>query len=375
MNNQVSGMNRRFEAIDAFRGICALAVVVFHMNLTGSVTELMFFRGSSIFVDFFFVLSGFVLTHSYAFREKHDFRSFLMARFFRLYPLHLFMLVVFILLEIGKLLAYKYGGFIFNQAPFTGSTAISEIIPNLLLIHAWTPYTEHLTFNYPSWSISIEFYLYAIFFVTIMALTTRYILVWILSSSVAFFLIYQQSDVLVMPVLRGVACFFGGAVVYVIYKKSADLKFPFLLATATEFLSLIFIAMAVQSTFEYRSLTCSIAFLFAIWFFAFEAGLLSRYFKKTVFQYIGKLSYSIYMTHAAILFCLISITMAAQKFTGMELTLFQDGVRFLDFGMIYVNNLVVLATLVLVVYISSLTYKYVEVSGQKLNKKWVQNHR
>ena len=62
-------MNRRFEVLDAFRGICAVAVVIFHMHLVGSITELSFFRGSSIFVEFFFVLSGFVLAHGYAYKK------------------------------------------------------------------------------------------------------------------------------------------------------------------------------------------------------------------------------------------------------------------------------------------------------------------
>ena len=66
-------MRKRFEALDAFRGLCALSVVVFHMHLVGSITELNFFRGSTIFVEFFFILSGFVLAHGYGFKKKYWF--------------------------------------------------------------------------------------------------------------------------------------------------------------------------------------------------------------------------------------------------------------------------------------------------------------
>lgn len=62
-------MNKRFEALDAFRGICAISVVIFHMHFIDSITELSFFRGSAIFVEFFFILSGFVLAHGYGSRE------------------------------------------------------------------------------------------------------------------------------------------------------------------------------------------------------------------------------------------------------------------------------------------------------------------
>lgn len=179
-------MKKRFEALDAFRGICALSVVVFHMHLTGSITELSFFRGSAIFVEFFFVLSGFVLAHGYAYKENLKFFTFMKFRFFRLYPLHLFMFFVMFTLEIGKLLAYKYGGFVFNNLPFTNSFAIQEIIPNLLLIQSWTPYTDPLTFNFPSWSISIEFYMYALFFGSIVACSKNKVVVWLVSSLMAF---------------------------------------------------------------------------------------------------------------------------------------------------------------------------------------------
>ncbi len=60
----------RFETLDSLRGICAIFVVFFHMNIVGAFTELSFFRNSSIFVEFFFVLSGFVLAHSYLNKSK-----------------------------------------------------------------------------------------------------------------------------------------------------------------------------------------------------------------------------------------------------------------------------------------------------------------
>jgi len=149
-------MKQRFEVLDSFRGLCAISVVIFHMHLVGSLTEWDFFRGSSEFVDFFFVLSGFVLAHGYGFKENISFNRFVKARFFRLFPLHIFMLIIFVFIECGKFCAYKFGGFSFKYIPFTGIGAIGELIPNLLLIQSWTPFTEHVAFNSPSWSISIE---------------------------------------------------------------------------------------------------------------------------------------------------------------------------------------------------------------------------
>jgi len=362
-------VNKRFEALDAFRGVCALSVVVYHLRLVGSITGLNFFRGSDIFVQFFFVLSGFVLAHGYGFKDNLKFQVFMKGRFFRLYPLHFFMFFVFVFLELGKLFAYKHNGFIFNNQPFTNSFAISEMIPNLLLIQSWTPYTDHLTFNYPSWSISIEFYMYALLFFSIVIFKGNKILSWFATSLFAFVLIYLGSNILVDAVLSGLSCFFGGAFTYVIYKKLPHFKPSYILGSIIEFVLLVSIVLIVQSQFEHRSIVASLSFFITVFFFSFESGIFSQLLKMKPFQYAGKLSYSIYMTHAAILFCLISIAMIFQKITGSAIAPMIEERRFLNFGSSTINNLVVIIILAIVIYISSLTHKYIEINGQKLNKK------
>lgn len=362
-------MKQRFEALDAFRGLCALSVVVFHMHLVSSITELEFFKGSSIFVEFFFVLSGFVLTHGYGFKENLKFKIFMKARFFRLYPLHLFMFVVFVALEFGKLFAYKFGGFVFNNEPFTHSFAMSEMVPNLLLIQSWTPLTNHLSFNYPSWSISIEFYLYVLLFLSIVVFKRNRILSWIFISFIAFMLMYFESEIIMAPVLSGLSCFFGGAFTYVIYKKLSHFKPSYILGSIVEAILLTCVVLIVQSSVEHRFIIAPVLFLFTVLFFAFESGFFSTLLKVKPLQYVGKLSYSIYMTHAAILFCLISIAMVLQKMTGIEIAPMIETMRFLNFGGRMINNLVVILILAIVISISSLTYKYIELKGQKFKKK------
>ena len=61
-----------------------------------SISEVDFFNGSLLFVQFFFVLSGFVLAHSYC-EKKITFNSFILGRIFRIFPLHLSMLLLMIL--------------------------------------------------------------------------------------------------------------------------------------------------------------------------------------------------------------------------------------------------------------------------------------
>ena len=362
-------MKQRFEALDAFRGLCALSVVLFHLRVVGSVTEFDFFRGSAIFVEFFFVLSGFVLAHGYGFKEGPSFAVFMKSRFFRLYPLHAFMFFVFVLLELGKLLAHRFGGFEFNNEPFTNSFGVREIIPNLLLIQSWTPYTQATSFNYPSWSISIEFYMYAIFYASIVLLKSKRIIFWFVSSLIFFMFIYSGSKVLVEEVLSGVSCFFGGAFTYVIYKKLYGIKLSYFFGSIVELTLILCVVLIVQSDMEFRSILAPQIFFVTVFFFAFESGLISRFLKVWPLQYAGKLSYSIYMTHAAIIFCLIIAAMVLRKITGIEMAPMIEAKRFLSFGGGITNNVVVIFALLVVIFVSSLTYKYVELTGQKLNRK------
>lgn len=224
----------RFEALDAFRGLCALCVVLFHFRVFGTLTEINFFRYSSIFVEFFFVLSGFVLAHSYAFKENLNFKTYFKSRFFRIYPLHFFMLLVFILLEFSKLIAYKLFNISFGVPPFTGEKSIYELIPNLTLTHAWTFFTNPLSFNYPSWSISIEFYMYLILFATIYFFKKIKYISWLLLTVTAFYFMFNKNSIFTISAFNGIACFFGGCLTYVFFKNSPNLKLNIWISTFLE---------------------------------------------------------------------------------------------------------------------------------------------
>lgn len=362
-------MNKRFEALDAFRGICALSVAIFHMHFIGSITELEFFRGSSIFVEFFFVLSGFVLAHGYAYKDSLKFFTLMKSRFFRLYPLHLFMFCVMLILEVVRLFANKYNLYSSISSPFTENTAIVEIIPNLLLLQSWTPYTEPLSFNYPSWSISVEFYMYALFFCSIITCKKNKVTAWLFLSLSAFMLIYLQPSFLTLEALRGLSCFFGGTFTYYLFKRAQSLKLNHIVGTSIEVLLLSMIVVLVQSKLDNRSLVVSVLFMVTVFVFAFEFGLISKILKIKPFQAIGKLSYSIYMTHAAILIGMGYIITAIQKISGVTLKVTKEDVTFFDFGTPVINNIVIFIIALIIIGISIVTYHYIELAGQNLNSR------
>ena len=360
----------RFEVLDSFRGLCALFVVVYHLHVSDSFAEIAFFRGSSIFVEFFFVLSGFVLAHGYAFRENLSFGPFLSARFFRLYPLHLFMLLVFVLLELGKWSALEFFGISFNNMAFTNDYALESILPNLLLVHAWTPFTNPLSFNTPSWSISIEFYMYLLLYLSLLMAGRVRMLVWGLLPAIMFYLMITGSDLLVPAVMRGLSGFFGGVICYLVYRRYLSrINVPVWLASLVEVALILLVIAVVQSDVEYRSVWATLVFFLTVLWFSLESGLLSTALKRDSLQFLGRLSYSMYMTHAAVIYLFTSLFLVLQKLTGKQTMSMVDGVRFFDTGYGLWNNLLVALMLASVLLCSCWTYRVIEVRGQALGKQ------
>jgi peptidoglycan/LPS O-acetylase OafA/YrhL len=85
---------RRYETLDALRGVAALAVVAYHLGQMKLAPELV--PHGHLAVDFFFVLSGFVVAHAYeaGLRGPLTFGSFALRRTIRLYPLAILGVVV-----------------------------------------------------------------------------------------------------------------------------------------------------------------------------------------------------------------------------------------------------------------------------------------
>lgn len=101
----------RYEALDSLRGICALLVCLFHFRANSPLISMAFVRGSWLFVDFFFVLSGFVIAANYRQRLINGgfLRGFVILRFGRVYPLHLVMLLAYIAMELVGLVMASRG--------------------------------------------------------------------------------------------------------------------------------------------------------------------------------------------------------------------------------------------------------------------------
>ena len=133
------------EGLTGARGLAACMVALFHLHylgVHGNLYEVPLLQNSWQSVDFFFVLSGFVIAANYQQRLLDGFGAgrFLLLRLGRIYPLHFVMLAVGVTLKLLLLLAPAFSSITETASPpFTSrEEAPHTILANLLLIRAAT---------------------------------------------------------------------------------------------------------------------------------------------------------------------------------------------------------------------------------------------
>lgn len=149
-------------ALTGIRFLAALYVVIFHYYTLQAVRNhslrplQLFLSHGYLAVSLFFILSGYILTYSYFDRqEQTSYLSFMLARFARLYPVYILALLLLL--------------------PFYVNTAkVFPSIAVLSMVQSWTVLPSDLpgTWNYPAWTLSVEFLFY-ILFPFLLALLTR----------------------------------------------------------------------------------------------------------------------------------------------------------------------------------------------------------
>ena len=157
-------MKQTYRALNGLRFVAATAVVSYHYAPTAAGFSMMpgFFQNlvwsGPIALGFFYILSGFVLSHAYSDRVPQtplSRRSFWFARVARLYPVYLLAFVLFIPMAYEKYMRHPVDGISGVHTFLLGGTL------SLVALQAWTPLAQ--AWNGPSWSISVEAFFYLIF--------------------------------------------------------------------------------------------------------------------------------------------------------------------------------------------------------------------
>jgi peptidoglycan/LPS O-acetylase OafA/YrhL len=304
--------------LDVFRGVFASLIFCFHLHFYAGPPILNngFIANSDLFVDFFFVLSGFVISYNYqSISISRELFLFYKKRFSRLYPLHLLMLFVFAGIVLLK---HLIAGHFPEKLPNDPNNNILTFISNLFLLNSVKmPYASNGAtnpgWNQASWSISAEMIAYLLFGAIMLYITHRSLLkyrMWfylvtailaltILSYATGGFSMMYTYD---YGFLRGISGFFIGAFCFTIFDHSYlyFLKIrPFFFTLAETVLILLMLWMvSLGGVLKRFGLAYEILFFLCIFIFSFEKGALSALLKKPLFlRRMGAYSYSIYMIH------------------------------------------------------------------------------
>ena len=370
----------RFAALDGLRGVCALLVALFHLPLECHLLASPLVREGYIFVDFFFVLSGFVIAHAYGTRLAggSELASFLVRRIGRLWPLHIVVLAVMVAIDcVLYVLVTRFN--VIGPHPFTGQHALDLLPANAFLIHSWG--IGWLSWNTPSWSISAELLAYIVFAAVVLLAgrRSRWIAAVIVALTWFVSLVIARDNVALyglLPSLRGTCGFFAGVLVYAAFTKSGRPDWTPALGTWLEVAAVAAVVAYVQFVSRMELMPWAMPiFAVAVYVFAAERGALSRLLKSPALQLLGTLSYSIYLLHTPVITA-FGATAAAignvfhiDAFTDAEMLFpatFDHEWQVVDFGNVAVNDLYGLVFLAALIGLSMLTYRFIELPGQRL---------
>jgi peptidoglycan/LPS O-acetylase OafA/YrhL len=344
MNSNARKSSSEFlPALESVRGIAALLVVVFHYaTSTGGDGLRHFSRNFYLAVDLFFILSGFIMAKIYfsKINESKDLAKFFVLRLGRIYPLHLFWVIIFLAMFL-----------ILQQGRLTPEQ-LNVFWPTVFLVHA-----DNTMFNGPNWSISAEWISYCIFGLHIFFLKKipekiNTVIVTVICFA-AYFLIYvpflNQSQI--SPgFLRGIGGFYLGILGF-LYLKNYRLP---------KFTGYIFWIMGFY-LFTYQSIKDSptdyffpaMAIIGVLWLT--EPQTQKSWLSHPSLIWLGTVSYSVYLGHTFVGLFINKI---------FERTITLPATQYQFYGLLVFK-------LISSYCVAYLTYKFIENPFRKLARSWV----
>jgi len=292
--------NHELRTLTSVRGIAAWMVVLYHIRL--SIAGLppawvQFFAKGYLAVDFFFLLSGFVIWLSWGPRLRdsgwREVPHFLQKRVARIWPLHLVVLggavaLALVLAAVGR----------HNPAEFP----FGELPLHVFLLQNWG-LTDKLAWNDPAWSISCELAAYLAFPLLARAIDWRALPSWLVASAAAAFLGLLAAamsgepslgkDITRFGLVRCLTEFAAGSAICALWLRwKAKPRLPALLAFG-------FAAAAFAGWGAGLPETLAIPFAFAglLLGLTLTSGLRGNPLDRAPLHYLGEISYATYLSH------------------------------------------------------------------------------
>lgn len=291
-------MKIRFSALDGIRGLAALAVVLLHYAVH---IGLNWMPRAWMAVDMFFILSGFVLMHSYSQKiggGHLDFHGFLKVRLIRLMPLYL----------LGLVLGYLSMSY---SCTLPSATCASNVKPAVAYGMFMLPYFteamwpfgvkfENIIFplNGPAWSLFFELFVNLIFFFWIAKVKNRHL--WLVICLAFFALVGGYilngsvnggwgANNFYVGFPRVIYHFFIGVLIYTQYQKYGF---------NSKLIAFMSVAL-LMTTFAFNSSLVSMFSLFILAPFVVLANAKITFngYADRVCTWLGDISYPLYIVH------------------------------------------------------------------------------
>lgn len=263
-----------FSDLDGMRGVLSVTVMIFHFGLNvllGRVTGgLIDHANWGLCVDFFFMLSGFVLCRSYC-RRRVPVGEYFARRLFRLAPMYYLTLLVAL-------------------AVFPRTLSVAAVTANAAMV---APFLRLPSANGPSWSVPYELFLPIVILLLAPYLARRS--VKIMGGALAALVVLSAANGILAPtaeesIIRPSLGLSAGMFLYLVYRRyPAKASRPRTYAAfGVAFFSIMFTSIwpAAYAVFFPASVA-------AIYFGAPTKTILS----SAPLQALGRWSYSIYLIH------------------------------------------------------------------------------
>jgi peptidoglycan/LPS O-acetylase OafA/YrhL len=304
-------------ALAGARAFPPLVLVMFHFSEGHGYRhfwplDLLAARGY-LWVEFFFCLSGFILTHVYGPRlatlfTRKGYVQFLKARLTRLYPLHLFMLLaVLAVLIVTRILAHIGGYHSIFDLRYHQDVSVKGFVLSLFLVHGWNT-MDRLTWNGVSWFVSVEWALCLMFPLLLWLANGR---IWrgfalIVAGAAGLTVLDLTSGAHVgldityhNGVLRGLADFSMGAGFAVLYRawKPRDHlpDWAHSLIQLSVFAALLYAIYDTGWSHTVMDIWTALPMMTLVLALSFDRGVLADAFKTTIPQTLGRWSYAVYI--------------------------------------------------------------------------------
>ena len=315
MNNDIYLASKpRYDILDGLRGVAACMVLLYHLfeaiAFAAGAPEQQMFNGF-LGVDFFFILSGFVMGYAYDERwDKMSVKDFIKRRLIRLHPM------VVMGVFIGVIAFFIQGCEKWDGSHVSLSMLMLATLLAMFLLPAPTSMdvrgnTEMFPINGPHWSLFFEYIGSLLYALMLHRLSTKVLKLWVALAAVALLLMglygpdgsiaYGWSS---QPVnmfgglLRLTFAYPAGLLMARMFRQKhpSTLKAPMFLICSVALILLMNVPSFHNITLNVFYQLCCVVIFFPLIIWYGARGSVGG-FKQQCVSFLGRLSYPLYAIH------------------------------------------------------------------------------